>query len=144
MVAVGRKNWLFAGSMAGAQRAALLYSVMQSCTLVGVPPFAYLTDVLRRLATHPHRSLDQLTPTGWARTFGPRHSASLASLLPWPIPLSPSRRPSSDAYVGAQKCGEPDETIQRRQADHSISSRSRLAQPLWDSGVRPCSWGNMC
>ena len=42
VVAVGRKNWLFAGSMAGAHRAALLYSLVQSCKLVDVPPFAYL------------------------------------------------------------------------------------------------------
>jgi transposase len=70
VVAVGRKNWLFAGSMEGARRAALLYSLVQSCKLVDVPPFVYLKDVLLRLATHPHRSIDQLTPNGWARTFG--------------------------------------------------------------------------
>lgn len=75
VVAVGRKNWLFAGSMEGACRAALLYSVVQSCKLVGVPPFAYLKDVLLRLATHPHRHIDQLTPKGWAQAFGPRPSA---------------------------------------------------------------------
>jgi transposase len=75
VVAVGRKNWLFAGSMEGARRAALLYSLVQSCKLVDVPPFAYLKDVLLRLATHPHRSIDQLTPKGWARTFGAHPSA---------------------------------------------------------------------
>jgi transposase len=75
VVAVGRKNWLFAGSMAGAHRAALLYSLVQSCKLVDVPPFAYLTDVLIRVATHPHRDLAQLTPRHWAQTFGPRPSA---------------------------------------------------------------------
>ena len=67
VVAVGRKNWLFAGSMAGAHRAALLYSLIQSCKLVDVPPFAYLKDVLRRLATHPHRLIADLTPKGWAQ-----------------------------------------------------------------------------
>jgi transposase len=70
VVAVGRKNWLFAGSFEGARRAALLYSLVQSCKLVDVPPFAYLKDVLLRLATHPHRLIDQLTPKGWAKTFG--------------------------------------------------------------------------
>lgn len=69
-VAVGRKNWLFAGSFAGAQRAALLYSLVQSCRLVGVPPFTYLRDVLLRVATHPHHLIGQLTPRGWAQTFG--------------------------------------------------------------------------
>jgi transposase len=71
LVAVGRKNWLFAGSFEGARRAALLYSLVQSCKLVKAPPFEYLKDVLRRLPTHPHRLIDQLTPRGWAKTFGP-------------------------------------------------------------------------
>jgi transposase len=71
LVAVGRKNWLFAGSFQGARRAALLYSLVQSCKLMNVPPFAYLKDVLRRVPTHPHRLIDQLTPRGWVKTFGP-------------------------------------------------------------------------
>jgi transposase len=41
-VAVGRKNWLFAGSPAGGERAAVLYSLIESCRLVQVEPFAYL------------------------------------------------------------------------------------------------------
>jgi hypothetical protein len=66
-----RKNWLFAGSFEEARRAALLYSLVQSCKLIDVPPFLYPTDVLGRIATHPHRVINQLTPRGWARTFGP-------------------------------------------------------------------------
>src|SRR5262249_32067036 len=69
-VAVGRKNWLFAGSFEGAQRAALLYSLVQSCALIDVSPFDYLKDVLLRVATHPHRLVAQLTPAAWNRTFG--------------------------------------------------------------------------
>ena len=72
IVAVGRKNWLFAGSFEGARRAALLYSIVQSCKLVKVAPFPYLKDVLLRLATHPHRLIDQLTPRRWATIFGPQ------------------------------------------------------------------------
>jgi transposase len=72
IVAVGRKNWLFAGSFEGARRAALLNSLVQSCKLIDVPPFAYLKDVLLRVATHPQRLIHQLTPQGWAATFGPR------------------------------------------------------------------------
>jgi transposase len=68
-VALGRKNWLFAGSMAGLHRAALLYSLAQSCRLVGVEPFAYFRDVLLRVATHPQSAIGQLTPKGWAATF---------------------------------------------------------------------------
>jgi hypothetical protein len=63
------KNWLFAGSLAGAQRAALFYSLVQSCALVDVPPFDYLRDVLLRVATHPHHLIGQLTPRGWAEIF---------------------------------------------------------------------------
>ena len=70
-VAVGRRNWLFAGSLQGAHRAALLYSLIQSCRLADVAPFPYLRDVLIRVATHPHQLIHQLTPKGWAATFGP-------------------------------------------------------------------------
>ena len=69
IVALRRKNWLFAGSFEGAKRAALLYSLVQSCTLVDVPPFDYLKDVLLRVATHPQRRIGELTPKGWAATF---------------------------------------------------------------------------
>ena len=75
VVAVGRKNWLFAGSLEGARRAALLYSLVQSCKLVHVPPFDYLKDVLLRVATHPHARIGELTPKGWAATTG-RHAAA--------------------------------------------------------------------
>jgi transposase len=69
VVAVGRKNWLFAGSFQGARRAALLYSLVQSCKLVDVPPFDYLKDVLLRVATHPQHLIAQLTPRGWRDAF---------------------------------------------------------------------------
>ena len=69
-VAIGRKNWLLAGSFDGARRTALLYSIVQSCTLINVSPFDYLKDVLLRVATHPYRLIGQLTPKAWAETFG--------------------------------------------------------------------------
>jgi len=65
-VAVGRKNWLFAGSMNGLHRAALLYSLVQSAKLAGVEPWAYLKDVLDRLPSHPHNRLADLLPRQWA------------------------------------------------------------------------------
>lgn len=70
VVAVGRKNWLFAGSMDGARRAALLYTLAQGCKLVGVEPFRYFRDVLLRIATHRASRIDELTPAGWAAAFG--------------------------------------------------------------------------
>jgi transposase len=64
-VAVGRKNWLFAGSVEGGQNAATLYSIIETCKRNGVPPFEYLRDVLSRISTHPHRLIHELTPAGW-------------------------------------------------------------------------------
>lgn len=49
-IAVGRNNWLFAGSDEGAERAAVLYTVFGTCRLRGVDPFAWLRDVLEKLA----------------------------------------------------------------------------------------------
>ena len=69
VVAVGRKNWLFAGSLEGARRAALLYSLTQGCKLAGIEPFRYFKDVLLRVASHPASRIDELTPTGWAAAF---------------------------------------------------------------------------
>jgi transposase len=66
VVALGRKNWLFAGSMAGMRRAAILYSLVQSCRLVGVDPFLYFRDVLLRVATHPHGLVHELLPDACA------------------------------------------------------------------------------
>ncbi len=64
-VAVGRKNWLFAGSEAGGQRAATLYSLTVGCWELEIDPFVYLSDVLKRLPSTPASKVDQLTPRGW-------------------------------------------------------------------------------
>jgi transposase len=78
-VAVGRKNWLFAGSMNGLRRAALLYSLVQSCKLVGVEPWAYLRDVLDRLPTHPQSRIGDLLPKEWAAARAAAPDASVAA-----------------------------------------------------------------
>ncbi|HZO13941.1 MAG TPA: IS66 family transposase [Polyangiaceae bacterium] len=62
-VAVGRKNWMFAGSTEGAQRAATIYSLVCTCSLLDVEPWAYLKDVLQRLAESQDPA--QLTPRLW-------------------------------------------------------------------------------
>lgn len=64
-VAIGRKNWLFAGSMKGLHRAALLYSLVQSAKLARLEPWAYLKDVLDRLPNHPHSRIGDLLPKQW-------------------------------------------------------------------------------
>jgi len=65
-VALGRKAWLFAGSERGGERAALMYSLIQTCKLNNVDPGAWLADVLARIADHPVNRLDDLLPWRWA------------------------------------------------------------------------------
>lgn len=66
-VAVGRKNYLFAGSDRGAERAAALYSLIESAKLNGLDPEAYLRDVLGRIADYPAPRLSDLLPWNWTR-----------------------------------------------------------------------------
>jgi transposase len=67
---IGRKNWLFAGSEGGAEHAAILYSLVVSCKLAGVDPFAYFRDVLLRIHTHPAERIAELIPREWKTRFG--------------------------------------------------------------------------
>lgn len=69
-VALGRKNYLFAGSDAGGERAAAIYSLIETAKLNGLDPEAWLRDVLTRIADHPINRV--------------------ADLLPWNCPVSPS------------------------------------------------------
>jgi transposase len=61
-VALGRKNYLFAGSDAGGERAAAIYSLIGSAKLNGLDPEAYLREVLTRIADHPINRIEQLLP----------------------------------------------------------------------------------
>lgn len=63
--AMGRREWLFAGSELAGQRAAVVMSLVQSAKLNGHYPHAYLRDVLQRLPTHPASRLEQLLPHCW-------------------------------------------------------------------------------
>jgi transposase len=64
-VAVGRKNWTFAGSDDGGHRAAAIYTLIETAKLNGIDPQAWLADVLARLPDHPARRLDLLLPWNW-------------------------------------------------------------------------------
>jgi transposase len=64
-VAIGRKNYLFAGSDAGGHRAAAMYSLIETAKLNGLDPQLYLTDVLTRIADHPARQIAELLPWHW-------------------------------------------------------------------------------
>jgi hypothetical protein len=61
-VALGRKNYLFAGSDAGGERAAAIYSLVGSAKLNGLDPQAYLRHVIERIADHPINRIDELLP----------------------------------------------------------------------------------
>jgi|TARA_R100000501_G_scaffold14813_1_gene26860 transposase len=66
-VAIGRKNWLFAGSEAGGERAAAIYSVIETAKLNGIEPQAYIGDVIAKIADGwPASRWDELMPWNWA------------------------------------------------------------------------------
>ena len=64
-VAIGRNNWLFAGSLRAGQRSAAVMSLIQSARLNGRDPYAYLKDVLTRLPTHKASHIGELLPHRW-------------------------------------------------------------------------------
>jgi transposase len=71
VLATGRKNWLFAGSDRGAERAAIALTVLGTAVLQGVDPLAYVTDVLRKIAGGwPSNRIDDLMPATWAEQLG--------------------------------------------------------------------------
>ncbi len=65
--ALGRKNWLFAGSLRSGKRAAAIMSLIQSARLNGHDPYAYLKDILTRLPTQRASEISELLPHRWAR-----------------------------------------------------------------------------
>jgi transposase len=64
-VAVGRRNWTFAGSDAGGRRAAAAYALIETCKLNDVDPQAWLAYVLAKLPDHPAKRIDELLPWRW-------------------------------------------------------------------------------
>lgn len=67
-VALGRKNYLFAGSHQGAKRAAMLYSLLATCKIQQINPFDWLSAVLQSLPQHPVNQLDVLLPENWKKS----------------------------------------------------------------------------
>jgi transposase len=64
-IALGRKAWLFAGSDRGGERAAIMYTLIQTARLNGVDPQAWLADVLASVNDHNIQDLDELLPWNW-------------------------------------------------------------------------------
>ena len=80
--AVGRRNWTFAGSDRGADRAAALYTLIETARLNDVDPRAWLADVLARINDHPAKAIDDLLPWNWkagnqADMYGPFPTARI-------------------------------------------------------------------
>jgi transposase len=65
LIAIGRSNWLFAGSLRAGERAAAIMSLLHTARLNGREPYAYLKDVLGRLPTHPASRIQELLPYHW-------------------------------------------------------------------------------
>ena len=61
-IAIGRKNWTFAGSDDGGRRAAIMYTIIETSKLNAIDPEAYLAAVIARIAQHPMRRLNELLP----------------------------------------------------------------------------------
>ena len=63
-IAIGRKNYLFAGSHEAAENAAIFYSLLATCKAQGINPLTWLAETLRKIATHPINRIEELLP-GW-------------------------------------------------------------------------------
>ena len=67
-IAIGRHNWTFAGSDRGGERAAAIYTLIETCKLCEVDPRAWLADVLSRLPNYPASRIEDLLPWNWRKT----------------------------------------------------------------------------
>lgn len=68
--AIGRNNWLFAGSLRAGKRAAAIMSLIRSAQLNDLDPYLYLKDVLQRLRTQLNRNIDERLPHRWKLNGG--------------------------------------------------------------------------
>lgn len=75
-IALGRKNYLFAGSHDGASNAAVIYSLVVSAKMNNLNPFEYLKDLLSRIPDHPHHKLEELLPNRWQPAKAESETAS--------------------------------------------------------------------
>jgi transposase len=66
-VALGRKNYLFAGSHEAAERSGMLYSLLGTCKMHGIEPYAWLKSVLAQIATHPVNRISELLPHNFCK-----------------------------------------------------------------------------
>ena len=74
-LALGRKSWLFAGSERGAERAAIMYTLIQTAKLNDIDPQAWLADTLSKIAETPQTRLGKLLPWNWMSDHRSRAAA---------------------------------------------------------------------
>jgi len=67
-IKLGAKNWLFVGHPSAGPRAAMMFTLVENCRILGINPEAYFIDVLTRVDDHPHTRLDELTPHRWHKS----------------------------------------------------------------------------
>ena len=75
-MALGRNNFLFMGSNAGGERAAAMYSLVETAKLNGIDPEAYLREVFTRIADHPINRIEELLPWNIGRSPEPHKLAA--------------------------------------------------------------------
>jgi transposase len=81
LIALGRKNYLFAGHDDGAENLATLMSLVVTCEAHGINPETYLADVLLRIQDHPASQIDQLLPPMWKNAKEEEAAALAAATL---------------------------------------------------------------
>ncbi len=69
VIPMGRKNYLFCWTELGAEQLGMLQSLMVTCRMQGINPYTYLVDVLQRVAVHPAKEVEELTPRLWKNKF---------------------------------------------------------------------------
>ena len=67
---LGRRNWTFLGSDSGGERAAIVFTLIQSCKLIGVNPEAHLADLIGRVGDHLASRIDEFLPWNWSMRVG--------------------------------------------------------------------------
>jgi transposase len=78
-VAVGRRNWTFCGSDRGGDRAAAMYTMIQTCRLNEVDPHAWLRDIIALISDHPQTRLNELLPWEWKARQASRQAVAQAA-----------------------------------------------------------------
>lgn len=67
-IKLGAKNWLFIGHENAGPRAAMMFTLVENCRILGINPEAYLIDVLSKVDDHPMKRIAELTPQGWQKS----------------------------------------------------------------------------